>query len=329
MRLEGPWKGFVPGVPMIVVGALRSGGSGKTSVTLELARAFVGRGLKVAILAYRMGPGPLGRGGDLIEVAAGDDWRPVSEEAVMLRRDSGARVFVTRDRSAARRRLEDPEVHGGAPFDLILSDDGFQDPRLRGALRLLLTAPGERPGLFDLLPGGPFRETWRSAARADMILEGPHPAPVTSREPIRPVPPDERSAAPAAWAAGARASASRPVHRFHRGLVFPPGFDKAGPWIALCALGDNGPFLRDLSREGIRPVAVVEGRNHGPLPVRSLAACRKRHPGAGVLCTRKELLRSEAPAELCPVGQAVFLDPGILAAAEAYLLRFRKGYLVH
>lgn len=305
---------------MIVVGALRAGGSGKTSVTLELARAFGEKGLKVAILAYRVGPGMRGeevpgardRNRDLIEVAAGDDWRLGSEEAVMLRRDSAARVFITRDRSFARRRLEDADVHGGAPFDLILSDDGFQDPRLRGALRLLLAAPGERPGLFDLLPGGPFRETWRSAACADLILEGPHPAPVTRREPPYPAP-----------------AGSPPVHRFHRGLVFPPGFDKAGPWIALCALGDNRPFLRDLSRAGIRPVAVVEGRDHKPLPMGSLAACRERHPGAGVLCTRKEFLRSETPEELCPVGQAVFLDPGILAAAEAYLLRFRKGYLVH
>jgi tetraacyldisaccharide-1-P 4'-kinase len=314
MRL-GALRGFRPAIPLVVVGALKAGGSGKTSVTLELARAFQARGLRVAILTYRLGPGGPGRGGpggDLCEVRPGDDWRRTSEEAVMLRDGSGARVFATRDRARAWRALHAPEFRAGGPFDLILSDDGFQDPRLAGAFRLLLTAPGECPGLFDLLPAGPYREIWSARLRADLRLEGP-------------------------WADAAEVTREIPgiVHPFFRRLDLPPGLERDRPWIALCALGDNAPFLRDLARVGIFPVAVVEGRNHAPLPLKALKAALAAHPGAGLLCTRKErarLSRAEAaglavpPLALDPV---VSLHPETVPAIESWRLAFRNRYLVH
>ncbi|HKP96500.1 MAG TPA: tetraacyldisaccharide 4'-kinase [Fibrobacteria bacterium] len=295
--------GSAPAIPLVVVGALRAGGSGKTSVTLELARILAARGCRPAILAYRMGPGS-GRSRDpVLEVRAGDDWRRTSEEAVMLRLDSGCRVFATRDRAAAWRRLHDADIQGRAPFDILLSDDGFQDPRLAGALRLLLIAPGERPGLFDLLPAGPFRETWAAAARADLILEGPYPRDeVTSLLPMGGFP--------------------APVRRFGRDLLLPPGLDPGRPWIAYCALGDNRPFLRGLARAGIRPAAVVEGRNHAAPPLKILQACAARHPGAGIVCTRKDWLKlgpaRAAGLPLFPVGQSVSLDPETVAAVEIH-----------
>ena len=168
-------RGFSPRIPLVVVGALRSGGSGKTSVVLALARELSGRGLRPAILAYRLGPGDArsNRTGDPLEIREDGDWRETSEEAVLLRRESGLRVFVTRNRASAWRRLHEDRFQADGAFDILLSDDGFQDPRLHGSLRLLLSAPGERPGLFDLLPGGPFRETRRAAARAHLRLEGP------------------------------------------------------------------------------------------------------------------------------------------------------------
>ncbi|MDB5048214.1 MAG: tetraacyldisaccharide 4-kinase [Fibrobacteres bacterium] len=313
--------GFVPALPLVVVGALRSGGSGKTSVALELARALAARGCRPALLAYRMsgkagkavkagkagkaaGPDPV------LEVRDGDDWRLSSEEAVLLSRESGCRVFVTRNRAAAWRRLHDADIQEGGAFDIVISDDGFQDPRLHGALRLLLTAPGERPGLFDLLPGGPFRETWAAGAGADLRLEGPYPAEI-----------------------GDGVTSTLPLHGFRRGLLLPPDFDRGRPWIAFCALGDNRPFLRDLERQGVRPVAVIEGRNHAVPPLKILQACAARHPAAGILCTQKDWLklRTERARELplFPVDQIVSLDPETVSAVETYRLLFRNRYLVH
>lgn len=288
-----------PAVPLVVIGALKAGGSGKTSVTLELARAFTDRGLHVAILAYRLGAGSADADGPrsvLLEVGAEDDWRLSSEEALMLRRFSGARVFVTRDRAAAWKILRTM-----GSFDLILSDDGFQDPRLSGALRILLSEPGSDPGLFDLLPAGPYRETRSARRRADLSVSGPCPD-----LPDSPGPTDSL--------------------RFWRKLILPAGLDKNRPWIVFCGLGDNAPFLADLRREGILPVAVLEGRNHAAMPTERLVAASAKHPGAGFLCTRKDFIRldGDLPARftILAVDQSIRLDPRIPLAVEAFRLRY-------
>lgn len=290
-------RGFAPRIPLVVVGALRAGGSGKTSVTLALARSLADRGLRPALLAYRLGPGRDGDGAsDPLEISPQDGWRESSEEALLLKRESGMRVFATRDRARAWRRLQHERFQADGGFDILISDDGFQDPRLRGAFRILLTAPGESPGLFDLLPGGPFRETRSAMARAHLRIQGPAPRPegVTSMLPL-----------PA----------------FTRALVPPPDLDPRRPWIAFCALGDNRPFLSDLERAGIRPAAVVTGRNHAAPPLEKLRSALALRPEAGILCTRKDFLKLDGAAQglpVYPVDQSIALDPEIPEAVMAW-----------
>jgi len=235
-------------IPMIVIGSLRAGGSGKTSVVMELARFFSDRGLRVAILAYRIGGGQQVKANVLVEVKVDSDWRNSSDEAVMMQRETGARVFVTRNRARAWKSLN-------RDFDLILSDDGFQDLRLTGpnVKRILLVDPKMRPGVWDLLPAGPYRETWKASARADLILEGPV------------------------------------GKSFSRELIFPEGFDFSKEWIVVCALGNNAEFVKDLQQAGVRVVKVVEGRNHTKVADgRILAARAEVAGGAGVLCSGKD-----------------------------------------
>jgi tetraacyldisaccharide 4'-kinase len=313
-------KGPVSVIPLVVVGALRSGGSGKTSVTLQLARDLANRGIRPALLVYRLGGSS---GEDLFEVEPDGDWRASSDEAVLLRRESGLRVFATRNRARAWRMLQAERFQAEGAFDILLSDDGFQDPRLDGALRLLLQAPGERPGLFDLLPGGPFRETWKAASRADLVLTGPLPSEVTW-----PVPGD--SLASRNPADSSASPAFSPV--FRRRPILPAGYDPERPWIVYSALGDNGPFLRDLARLGVRPVAVITGRNHAAPPLKKLQAAAARHPGAGVLCTRKDFLKFAAHGAhppLFPVDQEMTLDPEIPEAVAAWRLLSANRNLVH
>lgn len=311
-------RGFAPRIPLVVVGALRAGGSGKTSVTLALARSLAERGLRPAFLAYRLGPGREGGDPRLMEIASGDGWRVASEEALLLKRESygpggqeglgnrggsGMRVFATRNRAEAWRLLQEERYQEDGAFDILISDDGFQDPRLEGAYRILLTAPGERPGLFDLLPGGPFRETAGAMARAHLRVEGPGPgilaAGVTSALPLRRLP------------------------SFGRTLILPPGMDRRRTWIAFCALGDNRPFLSDLERAGIRPAAIVTGRNHAAPPLEKIRSALALRPEAGILCTRKDFLKLEGAATglpLHPVDQSISLDPEIPDAVMAWRL---------
>lgn len=149
----------VPALPLIVLGSLRAGGAGKTAVALELARRLAARGKRVGILAYRI------RGKEDLEVAPTSDWRESSDEAVLLARRSGARVFATRDRAALWKRLDRT-----GEFDILIADDGLMDARLAGAFRVALIRPGERPGLPDLLPAGPYRLTAAALKKTDCVL---------------------------------------------------------------------------------------------------------------------------------------------------------------
>jgi tetraacyldisaccharide-1-P 4'-kinase len=158
----------VPELPLIVVGSLRAGGAGKTAVTLELARRLAARGKRVGILAYRI------RGAEDLEVTPEANWRESSDEAVLLARRSGARVFATRDRPALWRRLD-----RGGEFDVLLADDGLMDTRLTGAYRVALVRPGENPGWMDLLPAGPYRLTASFLGDVNHVL-------TFSREPVLP-----------------------------------------------------------------------------------------------------------------------------------------------
>lgn len=324
-----------PQIPLVVVGALRAGGSGKTSVTLELALHYRRLGLRVAILAYRLGPGT--GEADLREVAEDTDWRLASDEALLLRRLAGVPVFAVRDRLRAWRDLESAGSRGGGPgtvapgdqapddpgsgdlgpgdpgrFDLLLSDDGFQDPRLGGAFKILLQGPGERPGLLDLLPAGAFRETSGARLRADLVMEGPF------RVPPGPAgPPGNLSVA-----------GNAPVSpRFHRRLIMPMGAVPADPWSALCGLGDNRAFLSDLAALGFVPKAVLELPDHAAATLADLEALASRNPGAGILCTRKDVLKLEPEwtgrFRIVPVDQEIFLDSGAFEAVDRHLASFR------
>ncbi|MEO7424531.1 MAG: tetraacyldisaccharide 4'-kinase [Fibrobacteria bacterium] len=340
-------RGPGPALPMVVVGALRAGGSGKTSVTAAMAAALRERGCRPAILVYRLGRGPAPD--PVLEVGEEDDWRESSEEAVLLRRATGCRVFATRDRASAWRRLQGEDIQSAGAFDVVISDDGFQDPRLEGAFHILLAAPQERPGLFDLLPAGPFRETWSARLRADLLLRGPFPSLPTAPSPR---PPEVTSMLPYGPAAapeaveGVKRAYGPPEHRFERSIALPAGVDPGLAWIAYCALGDNLPFLLDLERAGLRPAAVVEGRDHGTPPLRLLRECAARWRAAGIICTRKDYLKLgpevagpafQGPGGLGPdsvfavlaVEQSITLDPETVAAVDAYRLAFRNRYLVH
>ncbi|HEY8002674.1 MAG TPA: tetraacyldisaccharide 4'-kinase [Phenylobacterium sp.] len=154
-----------PGAPVICVGNLTLGGSGKTPIVMELARLLIASGLDVHILTRGHGGrrrGPLrvepGRHG------AGD----VGDEALMM--SDGAPVWVARDRAKGARAA----AGGGAA--LVVMDDGHQNPSVAKSLSLVVvdgeTRDDEWPfGDGAVFPAGPMREPLPAGlARADAVV---------------------------------------------------------------------------------------------------------------------------------------------------------------
>ena len=125
---SGRRQATAAGAPVIVVGNLTVGGTGKTPVVAWLAWQLGALGRKVGIVSRGYGAA---RAGTQL-VAAHADWRTVGDEPVLLQRRTGVPVVVDADRVAAAQRL----VALGA--DVIVCDDGLQHLRLARDFELVV-----------------------------------------------------------------------------------------------------------------------------------------------------------------------------------------------
>ncbi len=143
-------------VPVIVVGNLSVGGTGKTPLVLWLVDWLRGQGWRPGIILRGYG----GQARDWPQaVQAISDPRLVGDEAVLLARKAGVPVVAGPDRVAAGRLLL-----AGNACDILVSDDGLQHHRLQRDLEILVI-DGERGfGNGFCLPAGPLREP-RARAR--------------------------------------------------------------------------------------------------------------------------------------------------------------------
>src|SRR5258706_1938886 len=167
-RLARP---FIVPMPVVCVGNLTVGGSGKTPVVLALARWPPERGPRIPCLTRGYG-GALA--GPLV-VDGRHDAHAVGDEAMLLA--AAAPTVVARDRAAGARLA----VEHGA--DIVVMDDGFQNPRLAKTLSLLVVDGAVGFGNGRLLPAGPLREPIDAGlARADaVVLVGADAAGVRAR----------------------------------------------------------------------------------------------------------------------------------------------------
>ena len=150
-----------PGIPVIVVGNLTVGGSGKTPLVLWVAQL---------LRAQRWKPGIVSRGyGGAMDgphaATIASDPAAVGDEPMLLARRSGCPVWVAQDRVAACRalRAEHPDC------DVILSDDGLQHYALARDLEIcVVDERGFGNGL--LLPAGPLREPRARLRSVDAVV---------------------------------------------------------------------------------------------------------------------------------------------------------------
>ena len=153
------------GRPVVVVGNLTVGGTGKTPLTAWLARALSAQGLRVGIVSRGYG----GRhGGKARRVEASSQWREVGDEPLILARASSCPVMVGSDRVAAARAL-------AASVDVIVADDGLQHLRLARNCQIVVIDGARGFGNGRLLPAGPLREPLACLGQADAVVVNGRP----------------------------------------------------------------------------------------------------------------------------------------------------------
>ncbi|MDP2713646.1 tetraacyldisaccharide 4'-kinase [Rheinheimera sp.] len=152
--------------PVIVVGNISIGGTGKTPFTLLLCARLQALGWTPGIVSRGYGANitaPLLVKPDAIATEVGD-------EPLLLAQRSGCPVVVCPDRVAAALYLL-----ANTDADIIVSDDGLQHYRLARDIEIVLVDGSRGLGNGQLLPAGPLREgAWRLAC-ADLVVANSQP----------------------------------------------------------------------------------------------------------------------------------------------------------
>lgn len=173
----GWWRSQRLTVPVVVVGNLTVGGTGKTPLVAALAVALRERGWKPGILSrgYRSHR----RGVALLPSTASPE--EFGDEPVWLSQSSGAPVAIGKQRVAAGRLLQQ------VGCDVLLSDDGLQHWALGRDIEILVIDGERRFGNGRLLPAGPLREPAERAERVDLrIVNGGEAGPGELTMTVRP-----------------------------------------------------------------------------------------------------------------------------------------------
>jgi tetraacyldisaccharide 4'-kinase len=150
-------------VPVVVVGNITVGGSGKTPLVAALALALAQRGFHPGIVSRGYGRD---RDDDHpLPVDPDADPRRVGDEPLLLAR-AGFPVVVARDRVAAGRAL----LARHPTCDVILADDGLQHYRLRRSVEIAVVDAARALGNGWLLPAGPLREPASRLRAVDAVV---------------------------------------------------------------------------------------------------------------------------------------------------------------
>ncbi len=247
-------------VPLISVGALTTGGSGKTPLIAQLTRRLLERGLKVGIVGSGYGRSHprnvLAPGADALSLGAAVVGDEIAELAAEFP-DVWFSVAMTK-RAAALTLANSGEV------ELILVDDGFQSRGLHRALDIVALNCESKRADFRLLPAGRSREPRRALSRADIVVFTKLASGETD---------------PPAWLQkmaqkyGKSGSALRTFicqNCYSIGQVNPPGsFERnesppSGPGLIISALADNRSFQQAANGMGVEIGGAIEFDDHFP-----------------------------------------------------------------
>ena len=160
--LAGEGEIYRAPVPVIVVGNITVGGTGKTPLILWMIEHCRSKGLRVGVVSRGYGATPPSLPW---RVQPDQDAAQAGDEPLLIVQRSGVALMIDPDRSRAVQALLAAE-----PLDLILSDDGLQHYRLARDLELVLIDAARGLGNRRCLPAGPLREPVERLESVDALL---------------------------------------------------------------------------------------------------------------------------------------------------------------
>jgi tetraacyldisaccharide 4'-kinase len=259
------------GVPVISIGNLTLGGTGKTPLVKWLARWFQGRGIRVAIVSRGYGS---------------KDATPNDEALELTAELPDVPHIQNPDRVAAAR-----EAIEKFQCQVVLLDDGFQHRRLARDLDVVLVDALEPFGFDHVFPRGTLRESLAGLGRVDVVcLSRADMIGQEEREAIRSRV-LARSRAGTAWCELAHAP-SRLVNA--SGVEQPFETIRGKDVAAFCGIGNPAAFRRTLDAIGCQVVAWRSFADHHVYAndeLRELEHWSAASGAAAILCTRKDLVK--------------------------------------
>jgi tetraacyldisaccharide 4'-kinase len=281
--------------PVLGVGNITVGGTGKTTTVRWLVRWLGERGLRPAVLSYGYRAGATKSERNAVTVVAGPEGirEPVEvsgDEPQMLARSlPGVPVLIGRRRIySGRRAWEEFQP------DACVLDDSFQYWRLEKDLEILLVNAANPFGFGFLLPRGMLRESLRGLRRADAVI-------VTHAAAIAPQAREKLAARIRRIRPGI--AIAEAVHvpvrlRDHRsGAEVPLDELRQGRWLALCGLGQPESFEGSLAELGARDAAPARFPDHHRYEPADLERARQRVTAeglVGIVTTEKDAVKIRA-----------------------------------
>lgn len=267
---------YQPRIPVVCVGNLTAGGTGKTPLVLALAGLLVERGETPVILSR--GYGGCLRGPH--KVAINDLSQDVGDEPLLMALRSQCDVVVARDRVAGSRFVE----NGGVATVIVL-DDGFQHRRLGRACNIVSFFVGTERAVEEilageLLPKGMFREDRdRGLARADFVAlcdrGGGFSDLMRSRV---------RSCIPRHLPIFEIAAKAAPPKKNDTVL-------EQGPVWLFCAIANPEGFFNSVKCQGYTIAGTTWFPDHHQWSLKELADLKERAAMASLVCTEKDWIK--------------------------------------
>lgn len=320
-RLAAYRRGFLPvrraARPVLSVGNVAAGGTGKTPFVRWLAGELLARGQRPSILTR--GYGRRSRGTVVVSDGAGAvaSVRDSGDEAAVLARaHPSVPVVAEAQRIRGARRAE--EVQPGITLHLL--DDGFSHVALGRDLDVVLLDAAFPDAGGALLPAGRLREPLSSLARADLLV-------VTKTGEADPA---------AAHAIAERHAPGVPVYhastrvlgiRDAEGRAVEAGDLPGATLVAVAGLARPGSFFATLAGLGIAPAASLAFPDHEPYGPSALGRIEKAAEDSGataVIATEKDAVKLEGRLALPLYRVAVDMpvaEPGFVADALLRLAR--------